>query len=269
MKIIGRNQLSDFSTLQEELSTHLERNMIVIIGICDSVFDGRIKSTLPKGDRVLIIKKDGSILLHNVSGTRPVQWQKARAGKITFVVTKENNENELLTMESYRPKTDESFFISFYQIFFAFAAQMHETPLIEAQIIGDEKDFVDQLVKQPQLIEPGLKIIEREKEISVGFIDIFAHDLENTQVVIEVKKQSATLPDAHQLHRYIEYFKNRGEQVRGILVATHIPKRVHNYLQGHDLEACTIPWQELFPTIQRPSNTIRSKTLDSFLSDKK
>jgi RecB family endonuclease NucS len=267
MEIIDQKQLSNFSILQRELSKHLERKMLVIVGTCDSIFDGRIKSTLPKGERILIIKKDGSILLHNATGTRPVQWQKSRAGKIVFTVSKIEDELEVLTMESYRPKTDESFFITFSTISSVISVSMEEAPPIEAKIIGDEKDFVDQLVKQPDLIEHGLEIIEREKEISYGYIDIFARDNQNNQVVIEVKKQSATLHDAHQLQRYASFFHNSKQQIRGILVASHIPEKVNIYLQEHHLESCTIPWQDLFPTIQRPSNIIRSKTLDNFLSE--
>ena len=263
----NRKQSLKLTDIQKNLSKHLERNMIIITGICDSVFDGRIKSTLGKGDRVLIIKKDGSILLHNNSGTKPVQWQKARAGKISFIVTKTQDQNEILTMESYRPKTDESFFISFYHIFSIQFIPLQDPSPEETIILGDEKDFVDQLVKQPKLIELGLTVIEREKEIPYGFIDIFAHDSNNNQVVIEVKKQAGTLQDAHQLYRYVDYFRSRKNPVRGILVANNIPKRILQYLQEHDLEACTIPWQEIFPTIQRPASAVRSKTLDKFLGE--
>ena len=83
--------------------------------------------------------------------------------------------------------------------------------------------------------------------------------------MIEVKKQAATLADAQPLHRYIEYFQKQGKKLRGILVATHLPKKARIYLETHNLEAKTIDWQELFPTLQRPINITRTKPLDSFL----
>ncbi|MCK5344659.1 MAG: DUF91 domain-containing protein, partial [Candidatus Heimdallarchaeota archaeon] len=210
----------ELSKLAEILPSHLTRDTIILVGLCDSIFDGRIKSTLEKGDRTLLIKKDGSILLHNATGTRPVQWQKAKAGKIGFT---HNSAKKALIMESYRPKTDESFFITFYNILFAAFLEINEEVRKGGQTFGDEKDFVDQLVLHPDLIEPDLKIIEREKEIAFGFIDLYAQDSNNNYVVIEVKKQAATLTDAYQLHRYIEFFQNQGDMVRGILVANHIP----------------------------------------------
>lgn len=251
----------NLSTLAEILSAHLDKDTIILVGLCDSIFDGRIKSTLEKGERILIIKKDGSILLHNATGIRPVQWQKAKAGKIVF---KYDEEKKILVMESYRPKTDESFFITFFHISFSTFFKIGKEIPKGSQTFGDEKDFVDQLVLQPNLIEEDLKILEREKEIPFGFIDLYAKDSDGKYVVIEVKKQAATLTDAYQLHRYIEYFQNQGEAVRGLLVANHIPKKVFTYLKTHNLSSVSIPWQDIFPTVKRPSNIVRSKQLDDF-----
>ncbi|PWI47890.1 hypothetical protein CEE45_09610 [Candidatus Heimdallarchaeota archaeon B3_Heim] len=252
----------ELSKLAEILPSHLTKDTIILVGICDSIFDGRIKSTLEKGDRTLLIKKDGSILLHNATGTRPVQWQKAKAGKIVFT---HNSEKKTLIMESYRPKTDESFFITFYTILFAAFLEISDEVRKGGHTYGDEKAFVNQLILHPDLIEPDLTIIEREKEIAFGFIDLYAQDSNNNYVVIEVKKQAATLNDAYQLHRYIEFFLNQGEKVRGILVANHIPKKVLSYLKIHNLTSVSIPWQDIFPTVKRPSNVVRTKQLDDFL----
>jgi len=251
---------TDFDKLIEILPNHVEKHTIILTGLCDSLFDGRIKSTLPKGERILLIKKDSSILLHDATGMRPVQWQKQKAGKVSFTISNEKS----LVMESYRPKTDESFFIRFHNILFACVLNIKET-LESARVIGDEKDFVNALITQPDLIEQGLKVKEREKEIPFGYIDIFAEDTAGHEIVIEVKKQAATLADAQQLYRYIEYFQNQGKKLRGILVATHLPKKARMYLETHNLEAKTINWQELFPTLQRPTNIARTKPLDSFL----
>lgn len=251
---------TDFDSLIEILTDHLTKHTILLVGICDSIFDGRIKSTLPKGERILLIKRDSSILLHNATGMRPVQWQKQKAGKVSFMISSE----KLLVMESYRPKTDESFFIRFHEVFFASILKIKEA-LEGAYVIGDEKDFVDALIAHPDLIEQRLTVIKREKEIPFGFIDIFAEDKDGNEIVIEVKKQAATLADAQQLYRYIEYFKSQGKNLRGILVATHIPEKAKAYLETYNLEARIINWQELFPTLQRPAKIARTKPLDSFL----
>ncbi|MFX0170512.1 MAG: endonuclease NucS domain-containing protein [Candidatus Hodarchaeota archaeon] len=247
------------SLLKQQLDTHLRKKMIIISGRCTALFDGRIKSSLKERDRVLIVKKDETILLHSSIGVKPVQWQKPGAGKVNFTVIDSN----LLRMETYRPKTDESFFITFSKIYHSSAFDIEEGNN-DTLIIGHEKDLINYLVKHPEIIENELKIIEFEKSTEVGSIDIFAIDSNNTLTVIEVKKQAATPTDVHQLKRYVDYFYDKGQIVRGILVANDFPKKVADYLRQYDLKACVIHWQDIFPTIKRPSSVTRSKRLEEF-----
>jgi RecB family endonuclease NucS len=249
---------TNLSLLKEQLNMYLRKKMIVLAGYCSALFDGRIKSSLEESNRILIIKKDETILLHDSLGVKPVQWQKPGAGRINFVVTDSN----LLKMETYRPKTDESFFITFSKIYHSgvFDAEGTDTALI----IGHEKDLINYLVQHPELIENELRIIECEKSTEVGSIDIFAIDPDNNFIVIEVKKQAATPVDVHQLKRYVDHFLEKGQKVRGILVANNFPKNIVNYLNRYDLKACTIHWQDIFPTVKRPSSVTRSQRLEDF-----
>ena len=252
--------LSDnFSTLVSQLNDNLEKVMIILTGKCSAFFDGRIKSHFPDGDRVLLIKKDLTILLHGSSGVKPVQWQLAGAGKVTFNLIEESH----VQMETYRPKTDETFFITFSEVYLTLTYKIIEFDET-ASIIGHEKDFVDYLIQNPEIIEENLQVIEAEKEIDFGFIDIWARDASNTFVIIEVKRTFATPADAHQLKRYVDFYQNKGENVRGILVATGFPRKVKNYLKTYELERCTVLWQDIFPTLTRPSSLSHKKRLDEF-----
>jgi RecB family endonuclease NucS len=247
------------SLLKQQLDNHLRKKMIIISGYCSALFDGRIKSSLKERDRILLIKKDETILLHNSVGVKPVQWQRPGAGRINFTLI----DNTFLRMETYRPKTDESFFITFSEIYHSSVFDTAEEN-DDALIIGHEKDLTDYLVQHPETIEPELRVIECEKDTDVGSIDIFAMDSGNNQIVIEVKKQAATPADVHQLKRYVNYFHDQGQIVRGILVASSFPKKVSKYLRNYGLEACVVPWQDIFPTIKRPSSVSRSRSLEEF-----
>ena len=249
----------DLLTLKGQLNDNLEKVMIILAGNCSAFFDGRIKSHFPDGDRVLIIKKDLTIILHGSSGVKPVQWQLAGAGKVIFNLVSETR----LQMETYRPKTDESFFITFSEVYLALSYKTVEFDE-SASVIGHEKDFVNYLVKNPETIEKNLLVIESEKEIDFGFIDIWARDASNNFVIIEVKRTTATPADAHQLKRYVDHYQKKGERVRGILVAIGFPKKVKNYLKSFELEQCIVPWQDIFPTITRPSSLSHKKRLDEF-----
>ncbi|MHA2297186.1 MAG: endonuclease NucS domain-containing protein [Candidatus Hodarchaeales archaeon] len=253
----------DTHVLKDKLNEHVSKNVIIIFGHCSAYFDGIIKSSLEQGDRILIVKKDLSIMLHGPTGVKPIQWQKAHVGKVSFKITDDHH----LQMETYRPKTDESFFITFSEIYNALAFDAKD--ISSASITGDEKDFVDYLASNTDIIEKELKIIERERETDHGFIDIFARDGDSKLVIIEVKKQQATLADAHQLKRYFDYFKKQGQDVRGIIVATGFPTRVIKYLKSFGLEYCSVPWQDVFPTRIRPTSIQKSKKIDSFFPKNK
>lgn len=248
----------DVDNLTNQLNENLEKKMVLILGRCSAFFDGRIKSHYSDGDRVLIIKKDSTILVHGSSGVKPVQWQLPGAGKVSFKMIDEN-----LRMETYRPKTDESFFVTFSKVYHALTFNTEGEDTASA-MIGHEKDFVDYLIKNPDVIEHGIQIIESEKEIDFGFIDIWACDSAQNLVAIEVKRSPATLADAMQVKRYVDFFQNQGQTIRGILIATKFPKKVLNYLDAYGLEPCLVHWQDIFPTLIRPSSIPTSKRLDEF-----
>jgi RecB family endonuclease NucS len=251
------------TALRDQLNHYIKKRMIILFGKCSSLFDGRIKSSLNEGDRLLVIKTDETIILHNPIGLKPIQWQKPSVGKVNFTI----NDSNQLKMETYRPKTDETFFITFSKVYSAFTFDTKEED-DSALIFGDEKDFIVYLVNHPDTIEEGLKVLDSEKESEVGFIDIYANDAQGKHVIIEVKKQIATPADAFQLKRYVDYYQNHiKKHVRGILVAASIPKRVENQLKSYKLESVAIPWRTIFPTIKRPSSVLRSKNLEEFFED--
>lgn len=248
-------------TLQDQLNNDcVGRRMIILFGRCTALFDGRIKSRFLDGDRVLMIKRDLSILLHGSSGVKPIQWQLPGAGNVSFKIFNGNN----LRMETYRPKTDESFFITFSKVYLPLTYEAVED-YESASVIGHEKDLVQYLVKNPSIIEKGIQVIESEKEIDFGYIDILALDSSKNFVVVEVKRTPATPADAHQLKRYIDFFNEKGQKVRGILVATAFPNKVINYLKTFGLESREINWQDIFPTLTRPVSVSTPKKLDEFL----
>ena len=49
--------------------------MITIVGQCEVEYDGRASSYLPPGDRLVILKPDGTLLVHTDSQHEPVNWQ--------------------------------------------------------------------------------------------------------------------------------------------------------------------------------------------------
>ena len=152
----------DLESLTIKLNQILGKTAIYLIGDCTATFDGRIKSTLQQGARFLLIKSDTSIILHGDTSVKPLNWQKAYDGHIKFRYT-----DNKLEMYTYRPKTDETFIILFTSMFHAFSFNSRDSSTLE--MVGDERDLVNYLVTNPEVIEYGITIASREKETLVGF----------------------------------------------------------------------------------------------------
>jgi len=88
----------------------------------------------------------------------------------------------------------------------------------------DEKELKDIIEKNPSLIEDGLRIIEREYRIGDVYVDFYAKDAMNNDVLIEVKDEKAGVEAVAQLYRYILEAQRKGMSVRGILVSLGFSK---------------------------------------------
>ncbi|MHA1399739.1 MAG: endonuclease NucS domain-containing protein [Candidatus Heimdallarchaeaceae archaeon] len=242
----------------KKLNSIVSERMIIIGGKCTAIFDGRIKSTLEPGERLLIIKKDLSILMHGAKGVKPLNWQKPHAGPIRFLLKNGN-----LVMFTRRIKTQEELIITFTKI--QFITTWRASDSTELEIYGDESDLVKYLVKKPEKIEEGLQILACEYSTEVGFVDIRAIDKNKKEVIIEVKKRNATPADAFQLKRYQEFFaKKEKRAVRAMLIAPSFPDNVKKYLLDNKLEYLEIPWKDIFPVLKRA----KSASLDDFFNKK-
>ena len=102
---------------------------------------------------------------------------------------------------------------------------------------GDEQDVRDVLAENPSLIEEGLELVEKERRVSTGFIDLLCRDKDGRLVVVEVKRGKAGAEAVIQLKRYVDALKNElNLKVRGILVAEALSRGVKPLLEREGLE---------------------------------
>jgi RecB family endonuclease NucS len=177
-------------TFLDDIQESLGKCVIEIFGVCSAVFDGRIKSNLNLGDRLLLIKKDQTILLHGLTGLKPLNWQLPGAGNIEFRLISnsggkngEGSDSSYLELYTYRPKTNESFTIVFEKIYSVRAMYGNEDSNIIIE--GNEADMQTYLVKNPDLIDESLLITEREYNTPIGKIDLVGKDNNGNSVLIE------------------------------------------------------------------------------------
>jgi RecB family endonuclease NucS len=206
-----------------------QRKTLLVVGKCWVHYLGRARSKLEPGERILMIKEDGSLLVHRSVGYEPVNWQPP--GCIFQVQAKDN----VLEIRAVRQKPAESVKVFFDRIHLVSALSLLDSG--EFSLYASEEDMQKAILSEPSLLEQGFKPVSYEKKVEPGFVDVYGVDKNGRLVVVEIKRKTARKEAALQLARYIDAIKGKANrEVRGILVAPNIAKDVQRMLVTLGLE---------------------------------
>lgn len=248
----------EFSEAVEVLKEYLRREYTVQInGLCTVNYQGRAKSKLDRGERLVIKKQDSALLVHGPDNYQPKNWQpEVDRWKV------ESDDKELL-LKASRTNPEEVVEIRFEEIEIVTVTQLVDKS--DLKIRGHEVDIHESIEDDPEIIEEDMKVIERERETPAGFIDVFARDKQDNYVVIEVKRN----PDYNtvlQLQRYVEEIKDEfSGKIRGILVAPKMTDKILDYLEERDLEFVEVEMEQVISSYEAIDNS--QKGLSDFGPD--
>jgi len=200
-----------------------ERKTVIIVGNCWVDYQGRASSKLEPGERIVIVKEDGSVLVHRSRGYEPVNWQPPGCLIQAYM------EGGYLTIKSVKRSPRETVKIFFDKIFFISVLDLRDEG--EFSLYASEEDMRRAILLEPSIIEEGFKPIEYEKKVEPGFIDVYGIDRNGCMVVVEIKRRTAGKEAVLQLVKYVESLKAElKREVRGILAAPDISKDAKNLL---------------------------------------
>lgn len=200
-----------------------QRKTLIMIANCWIDYRGRASSKLEPGERILMIKEDGSLLVHRSMGYEPVNWQPPGC------IFRTNISGNVLNIRAVRRKPRESLKINIDKIHLLSVLSLVDKGAFS--LYASEEDMQRAILIQPSLVEEGLKPITYEKKVEPGFIDVYAIDKEGRMVVIEIKRRTAGKEAALQLEKYVQSLKKVvSREVRGILAAPGVAKGVQRML---------------------------------------
>ena len=228
-----------------------ENHCIIIIGCCSVIYEGRARSTLEPGERVVFIKEDKALLIHRGRGYKPVNWQPSSSWISISVY------NEVLKIRSVRRQPREVIDMTFTDINILLTFTLKDEGAFSLYV--SESDIQRVLIKEPRLIEEGFTLLDYEKPIDPGFIDMYGIDSQGNLVVIEIKRAKAGKDAVLQLSRYIRSVELTTERnVRGLLIADSMTKSAHRMLKTLNLEFRSLDLHE-FADILKRSDDIQKK----------
>jgi len=234
--------------------------LAILVGRCRVMYEGRAASKLSEGDRVLIIKSDGTFLVHQSKGMAAINYQGPGA-----VVKSEAADKELVVVASRKKAGGpaEKIEVHFESVAFADSFPMKDDASLK--LFGSERQLSDLLMQDLHLIEPGLVPLKKESEVRLGTIDILAEDKKGNLVVIEVKRRKAEMAAAMQLKRYVdELAERKGRKVRGILVAPGVMDSAHKMLDKAGLEFFKMEYEIGNPSARIKGLEKKQKALGEF-----
>jgi RecB family endonuclease NucS len=234
-----------------------QRRTVIVTGKCQVHYTGRAKSTLEPGERILIIKEDGSLLVHRPVGYEPVNWQPP--GSVFHVQTKEGT----LEVHAVRQKPRESVRVSFDTVFMVSSLSLVDSG--EFLLHASEDDMHRAILLKPSLLEEGFKPISYEKKVEPGFVDIYGVDKNGKLVVVEIKRKTAGKGAVLQLAKYIDSVKSKANrELRGILAAPSLAKDVQRLLATLGLEFKTLDPKKCAEILKKAETT----KLETFFREK-
>ncbi|GAA0471055.1 endonuclease NucS (plasmid) [Halococcus dombrowskii] len=213
--------------------------MLTIVGKCEVDYDGRASSHLASGERLVILKPDGTLLVHRNKQRKPVNWQPPGSTHSARL-----NDDHLI-VESVRSSPHEELEITFQTV--AQASRLELDDMSEFALEGSEEDLRQRILADPDILETGFNAMATERETSAGPIDIYGQDADGTPIAVELKRRRVGPDAVGQLNRYVEALeRNRpGKSVRGILVAPSVTERAKQLLTSEGLEFVSLtPEQE-------------------------
>ena len=196
----------------------------VLYALCKVEYEGRAKSHLDWGLRVVISKPDGTLLIHERDKHKPRNWQPPGC-RLYYL-----REERFPVLMSIRRRPREVIRIVIEK---ALALLVVNNIASEELVLEKtEADLVSKVLEDPSLLEEGLRVVDVEHPTSLGTIDLLARDREGRMVVCEFKRSVAGLDAVSQLRRYVEHMAERygPDRVRGFLVAPAITSTALRYL---------------------------------------
>ncbi len=186
--------------------------MRLLVARCEVRYSGRLSAVLPEAVRLLILKADGSVLVHDdAGGYKPLNWMTAPA-----VV--EEGEGRLVVR---KPKTEDVLEIRLLEVLSDVEHDMGESAALQKD--GVERDLQEELAAAPAALGEELTLVRREWSTEVGPVDLMCRDAAGGWVAVEIKRVG-TIEAVEQLTRYLEFIRRdpAKAECRGILAAQRL-----------------------------------------------
>jgi endonuclease len=166
----------------------------LIVARCEVRYSGRLSAVLPEALRLLMIKSDGSVMVHaDTGGFKPQNWMTPPT------VIEESD--DAIVVRKRAGATEDRLDIRIVEVLSDVTHDMGEAAALEKD--GVEADLQEALAAAPGFCGEGFRLVRREWPTDIGPVDLMCRDAEDAWVAVEIKRVG-TIDAVEQLSRYLE-----------------------------------------------------------------
>jgi RecB family endonuclease NucS len=209
--------------------------MRLIVARCEVRYSGRLNALLPEALRLIMLKADGSVLVHaDAGGYKPLNWMTPP--------TVLEEEPGRLVVRKRAGANEDRLEITLTEVLSDVSHEMG-SPDLDAALVKDgvEAHLQELLAEQPHWCGEGLTLIRREWPTDIGPVDLMCRDLEQGWVAVEIKR-IAGIDAVEQLCRYLERIRldPAFADCRGVLAAQLIKPQARVLASARGLDCVEV-----------------------------
>lgn len=218
----------------------------LVIARCSVDYEGRLQAHLPLATRLLLVKADGSVLVHSDGGSyKPLNWMSPPCS--LAVIEPDPGEAAGGVTEVWlvrHTKSGDALRVRINEILHDSTHDLGLDPgLIKEGVEGHLQAL---LAEHIHTLGAGWTLVRREHPTAIGPVDILARDADRRHVAVEIKRRGE-IDGVEQLTRYLDLL-NRDPHlapVTGVFAAQEIKPQARTLAEDRGIRCVTLDYAAL------------------------
>jgi endonuclease len=227
----------------------------LVVARCQVDYAGRLSAHLPMATRVLMLKSDGSVLIHSDGGSyKPLNWMSPPCSlKITDAAdgdfygedsadARAAGVTQIWTVQ--HAKSDDRLVVHVHEVLHDSSHELGVDPGLVKD--GVEAHLQELLAEHVHTLGPGYTLVRREYPTAIGPVDLLVRDADGASVAVEVKRRGE-IDGVEQLSRYLDLL-NRDRllaPVTGVFAAQEIKPQAKVLAGDRGIRCVTLDYEAL------------------------
>jgi len=215
--------------------------MRLVVARCTVNYVGRLTAHLPEATRVIMVKADGSVLIHSDGGSyKPLNWMSPPCG-LRIAESEDEGIAQVWTVEN---KAGEQLVISLHEIVHDSDHELGIDPGLVKD--GAEAHLQQLLALHVTTLGEDWSLVRREFPTAIGPVDLLCKDAQGGTVAVEIKRRGE-IDGVEQLTRYLELL-NRDPilaPVAGVFAAQEIKPQARTLAEDRGIRCVVLDYDAL------------------------